>query len=290
MWDEEYLVTRIGMLRDMGLKNVYFKMAGFDPVDIERVLRIAASAEVDVVTFDGAGGGSGYSPCKMMNEWGLPTVPLESTVCGIARRLGRKAWNCPPMVITGGFATETRVFEALALGASCFQAVGLAGPPASQQRQKGMNWSEAGNIPAHLQKYGDSKETLFADLPDLRHLYGKEAESFPGRGHRRVLLSQPHRHGSAAPLRGPGNRKFDVNLLGPDDLIPLTRGRGTAGRKIGGSPIAGPRPRSSLHGRGEGGAEMQNPLGLERTGGAFPRTVPPGVKLLDCAPSPPLCA
>ena len=222
MWDEEYLVTRIGMLRDMGLKNVYFKMAGFDPVDIERVLRIAASAEVDVVTFDGAGGGSGYSPCKMMNEWGLPTVPLESTVCGIARRLRREGLELPSMVITGGFATEDQVFKALALGAPCFQAVGLcrAAMAAANSAKKVGELIEAGNIPAYLQKYGDSKETLFADLPDLRHLYGKEAESFPA-GAIGVFsylnrIAMGLRHFAAL------NRKFDVNLLGPDDLIPLT--------------------------------------------------------------------
>ena len=35
MWTEEYLKERIEELRAMGLKNVYFKMAGFDRADME---------------------------------------------------------------------------------------------------------------------------------------------------------------------------------------------------------------------------------------------------------------
>ena len=78
IWSDDYLIGRIAQLRDMGMANVYFKMAGFDPEDLEHVLRLASKAQVDMVTFDGAGGGSGYSPCKMMNEWCLPTVGMES--------------------------------------------------------------------------------------------------------------------------------------------------------------------------------------------------------------------
>ena len=158
----------------------------------------------------------------MMNEWGLPTVPLESTVCGIARRLRREGLELPSMVITGGFATEDQVFKALALGAPGFQAVGLcrAAMAAANSAKKVGELIEAGNIPAYLQKYGDSKETLFADLPDLRHLYGKEAENFPA-GAIGVFsylnrIAMGLRHFAAL------NRKFDVSLLGPDDLIPLT--------------------------------------------------------------------
>ena len=63
LWDEEYLVGRIEDLRKIGLKNTYFKMAGYDRADIERVIRLGSEAQVDMITFDGAGGGSGYSPC-----------------------------------------------------------------------------------------------------------------------------------------------------------------------------------------------------------------------------------
>jgi len=31
-----------------------------------------AKAELDLLTVDGAGGGTGMSPWRMMNEWGIP--------------------------------------------------------------------------------------------------------------------------------------------------------------------------------------------------------------------------
>lgn len=93
IWSDDYLIGRIAQLRDMGMTNVYFKMAGFDPEDLEHVLRLASKAQVDMVTFDGAGGGSGYSPCKMMNEWCLPTVVMESILTASSTSWPRKAWN-----------------------------------------------------------------------------------------------------------------------------------------------------------------------------------------------------
>lgn len=86
------------------MANVYFKMAGFDPEDLEHILRLASKAQVDMVTFDGAGGGSGYSPCKMMNEWCLPTVVMESILYGILNKLAAEGMELPHVAITGGFA------------------------------------------------------------------------------------------------------------------------------------------------------------------------------------------
>ena len=117
IWSDDYLIGRIAQLRDMGMTNVYFKMAGFDPEDLEHVLRLASKAQVDMVTFDGAGGGSGYSPCKMMNEWCLPTVVMESILYGILDKLAAEGMELPHVAITGGFATEDQVYKALALGA-----------------------------------------------------------------------------------------------------------------------------------------------------------------------------
>ena len=90
MCDEDFFRHRIAALRELGLKNVYFKMAGYDPADMERVLRIAAQNKVDMVTFDGAGGGSGYSPSAMMNEWCLPTVVMEAEVAEILKDLKKE--------------------------------------------------------------------------------------------------------------------------------------------------------------------------------------------------------
>lgn len=222
LWDEAYLTRRITQLREQGAKNIYFKMAGYDWQDLERVLRLASALEIDMVTFDGAGGGSGYSPCKMMNEWSLPTVCLEDAVVRIAKQLKREGRYLPAITITGGFASEDQVFKALSYGDGMVTSVGIcrASMAAAMSGKKIGDLIAAGKTPELFKKYGSSVEEIFADLPDLRALYGKEADRFsPGAvGVFSYLnkISFGLKHFAAL------NRKFDVSLLSREDLIPLT--------------------------------------------------------------------
>ena len=96
LWTETSLMDHIAMLRDMGADNIYFKMAGYDRVDIERVIRIGCQARVDMITFDGAGGGSGYSPSKMMNEWSLPTICLGMPWSASVKNWNQRDADCRP--------------------------------------------------------------------------------------------------------------------------------------------------------------------------------------------------
>ncbi|MDO5111611.1 MAG: glutamate synthase-related protein [Clostridia bacterium] len=223
LWDEAFFARRIAELRELGMENVYFKMAGYDPADMERVLRIAAANQVDMVTFDGAGGGSGYSPCHMMNEWCLPTVTLESELVRIAEGLQREGLTLPAISLTGGFASESGVFKALALGGGHITAVGLcrASMAAAMNAAQVGKLIEAGNVPEHLRKYGASVQEIFADLPDLRALYGTEADAFPAGAI--GVYSFLHKIAFGVQHFCALNRKFDVSLLDKTDLIPLTQ-------------------------------------------------------------------
>lgn len=222
MWDENFFQTRITHLRQLGLKNVYFKMAGYDPIDIERVLRIGAQNQVDMVTFDGAGGGSGYSPCKMMNEWGLPTVDLQVTVYQIAKKLKEEGLTLPAICITGGFATEDQAYKALALGAPFVNVVGICrGAMAAANSAKVVGeLLEKGTVPQHLMAYGTFKGEIFADLPDLWALYGKKADDFSCGAI--GTFSYLNRLAFGLKHFGALNRKFNLKYFDQTDLIPLT--------------------------------------------------------------------
>jgi len=223
MWDEAFFRARLAGLRELGLENVYFKMAGFDPADMERVLRIAAENKVDMVTFDGAGGGSGYSPCAMMNEWCQPSVMMESNLVKIMDKLRGEYEVLPAINITGGFAGEADVFKALAMGNGNVTTVGLcrAAMAAAMNADAVGKLIASGNVPAHLKKYGTTVQEIFADLPDLRAIYGTQADQFPAGAIgvfsylRKIHFGLQH----FAAL----NRKFDLDLLDQTDLIPLTR-------------------------------------------------------------------
>lgn len=223
MWTEESLAEYIASLREWGAKNIYFKMAGYDLADIERVIRMACDNQVDMITFDGAGGGSGYSPSKMMNEWSLPTICLEDAIVRICKRLKDESATLPAIVMTGGFASEDHVFKGLAYGDGHVLGIGLC-RAAMAAAMAGKNIGLAiqrGKIPKQYAQFGSTVEELFADLPDLRALYGVEANSF-STGAIGVFsylnkIAFGLRHFAAL------NRKFDVDLWDQSDLIPLTR-------------------------------------------------------------------
>ena len=222
MWSETYLIRRVAQLRQLGLKNLYFKMAGYDPVDMERVLRISADCRADMVTFDGSGGGSGYSPCKMMNEWGYPAVLIEAALVPICKRLEAEGITLPSIAVTGGFSTEDQVYKALALGAPYVKAVGLCRSTmaAAMSGKKIGQLLAEGTVPAHVKAYGTTKEEVFADLRELRWIYGEKADAFSTGAVgvysylKRIAFGLQH----FAAL----NRKFDINYTDASDLIPLT--------------------------------------------------------------------
>jgi hypothetical protein len=180
MWTEKSLMDHIEALREWGAKNIYFKMAGYDRADIERVIRIACEAQVDMITFDGAGGGSGYSPSKMMNEWSLPTVCLEDAVVRICDKLKAEGLTLPAMVMTGGFASEDQVFKGLAYGNGYVAGIGLcrASMAAAMTAKKIGEQIKSGNVPERFKSYGSTVEEIFCDLPDLRAIYGARANEF----------------------------------------------------------------------------------------------------------------
>jgi len=222
LWAEEFFEKRIAQLRDMGLQNVYFKMAGYDPVDLERVLRMASANKVDMVTFDGAGGGSGYSPSRMMNEWCLPTATMESHIVKIVARMKAEGLTIPAITVTGGFASEDAVFKALAMGNGDVTAIGLcrAGMAAAMNADQVGKMIKEGNVPAHLRQYGETVQEIFSDLPDLRALYGTQANDFaPGAI---GVFSYLNKIGFGLQHFCALNRKFNVGLLDQTDLIPLT--------------------------------------------------------------------
>ena len=205
MWNEMYLKNRIIELKKMGIKNIYFKMAGYDKIDIKRVIEIASNLGVDMITFDGAGGGSGYSPCKMMNEWSYPTVVLEKIVLDTLKKLPKDSYK-PAITMTGGFASEDQVYKALAIGDGQVTHIGLC--------RATMAAAMVGK------KVGKDSNDIFEDLPDIRAIYGKEANGFPpgaiGAFSYLNKIAFGIKHFAAL------NRKFDLNHINKNDVIPLT--------------------------------------------------------------------
>jgi len=78
--DHRSFVEDVQSLRDKGAKYVFLKTGAYRPEVVAFTMKAASEAKIDLLTFDGAGGGTGMSPVPMMNEMSTPTVHLEAQV------------------------------------------------------------------------------------------------------------------------------------------------------------------------------------------------------------------
>lgn len=222
MWNEDILVNRVQELRSLGAEHVCFKTGPFDPNDMLRILKIASKAGVDLVTFDGAGGGSGNSPCKMMNEWGIPTVNMESILYSMLKRMKEKNYPLPQVAVAGGFAMEDQVFKGLALGAPYINLIGIgrAAMAAAMAGKQIGDLIDKGSIPNEYQRFGATKEEIFGDVRELKVIYGERASEIPSGAI--GVYSYINRIAAGLKQFMALNRKFSLNYIDRSDIVSLT--------------------------------------------------------------------
>jgi glutamate synthase-like protein len=222
MWNEKILVDRVAKLRELGAEHICFKTGPYDPKDLIEILKIASKAKVDLVTFDGAGGGSGNSPTKMMNEWGIPTVYLESVLYNILKKMNEKNYSLPQVAIAGGFTMEDHIFKGLSLGAPYIKMVGI-GRAAMAAALVGKEVGESikkGVVPKEYERFGTTIEDIFGDIRELKLIYGDDAVNIsPGAI---GLYSYINRVSVGLQQNMALNRKFSLEYIDRTDIVPLT--------------------------------------------------------------------
>lgn len=222
MWRPEELLKRVGELRQLGAERVCFKTGPFAPRDIRRILEIASEARVDLVTLDGAGGGTGSSPVRMMNEWGMPTVTLEVVAHRILDEFARAGKPLPPVAMAGGFASEDQVFKGLALGAPHVRliAIGRAAMAAASVGKQVGEAIRSGRPPKETARFGATVEEVFAGYRLLKAEYADETASIPTGAI--GLYSYLDRVAVGLQQLMALNRKFALRHIGREDIVPLT--------------------------------------------------------------------
>jgi len=221
MVDEESFLREVERLRRIGAKYVTLKRGSYRAPDLARAVKFASEGKIDLLTVDGAGGGTGMSPWRMMNEWGIPTVYLESLLHKFLSRLDEKGAFIPSCAIAGGIALEDHIFKALALGAPYIKAVCMG--------RATLTAAMVGKTQGQLieEKFGkDSgyREALlrtFIGAAQLRDKYGEDFERIPPA----AIAIYTYYDRLATGLRQlmAGCRKFALNFVSRDDLIALTR-------------------------------------------------------------------
>lgn len=223
MVEEESFMQRVDELRRAGAKYVFLKTGAYRPTDLARAVKYASKAKLDLLTVDGAGGGTGMSPWRMMNEWGIPSVEIWSLLYQYLRKLDEKGEHIPDACAAGGITFEDQIFKVLALGAPYFKAVGMArGPMAATMVGKTIGKRiKEGQIPVYVERFGDTAEEIFVTAPELKRRFDERFSDIPtgamGLYSYFERLSQGLRQFMA------GSRKFDLTYITRDDIAALTK-------------------------------------------------------------------
>jgi len=223
MVTEESFAKRVEELRSAGAKYVFLKTGAYRPADLARAVLFSSRYKIDLLTVDGAGGGTGMSPWHMMNEWGIPPVHLHSLLHQYAKRIADKGEYLPALALAGGFAFEDQIFKGLALGAPFVRLVGMARAPiaaAMVGKTIGRTIDE-NQIPVYIERFGNSKDEIFVTASALRQEIGdEEFEKLPTGA--LGLYTYYERLAQGLRQLMAGSRKFAMEHIARDDMAALT--------------------------------------------------------------------
>ena len=222
MVSEEGFLERVKELRKAGAKYVSLKTGAYRPADLARAIKFGSKAQIDLLTVDAAGGGTGMSPWRMMNEWGVPGIHLWSLLYKYAERLSKKGEYVPDIAIAGGFSFEDQMFKGLALGAPYFKLIGMARAPlaaAMVGKTIGRRLKE-GQVPMYVQRFGSTAEEIFVSSPELKQRLGVNFERVPTGA--MGLYTYVQRLAQGLRQLMCGSRKFALDFITRDDIAALT--------------------------------------------------------------------
>jgi len=224
MVSEDSFAARIEQLRKAGAKYIFLKTGAYRPADLARAVKFASKYKLDLLTTDAAGGGTGMSPWRMMNEWGIPPVEFHSLVYSYAKRLTDKGEYLPALAVAGGFTFEDQIFKGLSMGAPFVKLVGMARSPiAAAMVGKTIGRSiEEHQIPVYVERFGSTKDEIFVTAPELRRELGSETfEKLPTGAI--GLFTYYERLAQGLRQLMAGARKFDLGRVSRDDIAALSR-------------------------------------------------------------------
>ncbi|UCE43414.1 MAG: FMN-binding glutamate synthase family protein [Candidatus Bathyarchaeota archaeon] len=222
MVTREDFVKRVKELRSLGAEYVFLKTGAYRPADVARAVKFSSVAGIDLLTVDGAGGGTGMSPWRMMNEWGVPGVEIWSLTYQYTDRLAKKGEHVPSIAFAGGITMEDHIFKALALGAPYVKAIGMARAPLTAvmvAKNVGQRIMED-NLPVYYARYGNTVEAIFVEAGELKNRHGKRFKDIPTGAIGLYTYNQRLVQGLKQLMCGA--RKFTLQHVTRDDIVTLT--------------------------------------------------------------------
>ncbi len=220
MVSEEAFHRQVAHLRSLGAKYVTLKTGAYRPADLARAIKYASDAKLDLLTIDGAGGGTGMSPWRMMNEWGIPTTFLESLAYNMCETLSKQGAYIPPIAIAGGLSLEDHIFKAIALGAPYVKAVCLG---RALMTAAMVGKTQGKKIREKVGEEGMERGILatFSVAADLKDRFGDDFSKIPPGAI--GVYSYVLRLKQGLQQLMAGARKFALEHIARNDLVALTR-------------------------------------------------------------------
>ena len=222
--DQEGFMKEVERLRGLGARRVTLKTGAYPMRELAMAIKWSSDAGIDLVTIDGAPGGTGMSPWRMMCEWGIPSIYLHAMAVELADLLRSKGGRVPDLAFAGGFSAEDHVFKCLALGAPYVKAVcmgralmipGMVGKNIQRWLQ-----GEDGGLPKTVSRYGTTKEEIFVCYEEIRARYGAEADRMPLGALGLYSVCEKIRVGLQQLMAGA--RRWNVSYIQRRDLVSLT--------------------------------------------------------------------
>jgi glutamate synthase domain-containing protein 2 len=221
-------------LRGLGYKRITLKTGSYGMEALAMSVKYATEANLDLLTIDGSGGGTGMSPWNMMETWGVPSIFLHAKAHEYASILAGRGEKVVDMAFAGGLAREDHIFKALALGAPYTKLIcmgralmipGFLGAniegvihPESCGTVHG-NWDK---LPQSVAQFGRVPEEIFAGYYDVEQKIGAdEMKNIPFGAIAIWTLADKLAAGLQQLLAGA--RKFSVVEISRSDLFSANR-------------------------------------------------------------------
>ncbi|MGM0418960.1 MAG: glutamate synthase-related protein [Thermodesulfobacteriota bacterium] len=226
----EDFMKSVEYLRSLGFKRISLKTGAYGMEALAMAIKFASEAKLDLLTIDGAGGGTGMSPWNMMQSWGVPSAVLHAKAHEYAEMLAAAGEYVPDLSFAGGFALEDSIFKGLALGAPYTKMIcmgrslmvpGFLGSnvegalvPERREAVNG-NWDK---LPKSVSDIGNKAEEIFAGYYDIQEKVGAdEMKNIPYGAMAIWTLGDKLAAGMQQLLAGA--RKFNLNEISRDDIV-----------------------------------------------------------------------
>lgn len=224
MVEEENFLGRVERLRNVGARYVTLKTGAYRPKDLALALKLASKGEIDLLTIDAAGGGTGMSPWRMMNEWGVPLVEIISLTRKYCNKLKEQGEYVPPIAFASGISFEDQIFKVLSMAAPFAKAVcmGRATMTAGMVGKTVGKMVKSGNVPKDYKKHGEKIDQIFVKAEELKDKYGNDVLDKLPAGAIGIYTYYDRLKTGLKQIMA-GSRKFTLNNIDRNDLCAITK-------------------------------------------------------------------